>query len=165
MKTIYLIGFMGAGKTTIGKALAKKIGYAVIDTDEQIVEEMHMTINEIFQKYGESQFRQLETNMLKRLPTTRTIVTTGGGMILREENRRILRKQGKVIFLYCHLDEIIRRLKDDTTRPLLKASNHASLASLYKERLPIYQEVAHLTIDTTNKLESEIVDEITACLD
>lgn len=164
MTAIYLIGFMGAGKTTVGKELAKKMGYAVIDTDEQIVNEQRMTINEIFQRYGEPHFRELETEILKKLPGEKVIVTTGGGIILREENRQLLRRQSKVIFLDCHPKELMKRLKGDTTRPLLKDSDSMAIIDRYEARLPLYREVADSIIHTTGKSVDEIVTEIMACL-
>lgn len=167
MNTIYLIGFMGAGKTTIGKELSKEIGYPVIDTDEEIVRTTNMTINDIFEKHGEGYFRKLEEKTLQAIVPKGEkglIVTTGGGIIMNKNNRQWMKEHGKVIFLYCHPDEIFRRLKNDTTRPLLKSNKQQSLQILYQERLPIYEEVAHVTVDTTNKNVSEIAKEISHCL-
>ncbi|MBA4535800.1 shikimate kinase [Bacillus aquiflavi] len=160
MKSIYLIGFMGAGKTTIGRELGQAIHYPVIDTDEKIVLTEGREINNIFSTFGEAYFRKLETKILKSLPVCEHIITTGGGIVLNEENRKWMRKHGTVLFLYCEPEEILQRLENDITRPLLKNNKKEAVYNLYKQRLPIYKQTAHYTVDTTQKSISEIVSEI-----
>lgn len=164
MKAIFLIGFMGAGKTTVGRELSEQISFPVVDTDEEIIKRANMTINDIFATKGETAFRKLESKILREMKTTNNIVTTGGGIILNEKNRNWLRSNGIVVFLYCDPSEIIHRLKGDKTRPLLQDGKEATLYKLYEERLHLYKKTAHLTIDTTNKSIPEIAKEILASL-
>ncbi|NSL50357.1 shikimate kinase [Calidifontibacillus erzurumensis] len=159
MKSLFLTGFMGSGKTTIGKQLAEKLSLPVIDTDEFIENQLNKTIREIFETEGEKKFREYEKHFLKLVPTENTIVTTGGGIILAEENRAWMREKGYVIYLHCEPDEIIRRLKDDQTRPLLDGDKENNIRTIFSQRLPLYNE-ADLKIDTMNKNPDEIVEEI-----
>ena len=117
-----LIGYMGAGKTTVGKQLASKCGKQFADTDAMIVEKEKMSINDIFAKYGESHFRTIETNLLKEITDSMSsyVISCGGGLPLKEENRAYLKRLGKVIYLKADESDIIKRLKNDNTRPLLK---------------------------------------------
>lgn len=149
-ETIFLIGFMGAGKTAIGKALAGITGYDVIDMDEQVVQEEKMEIKDIFSQFGEKYFRERESEVLKAYIGDRCIVTTGGGVILNENNRRILKESGHVIFLKCEPEIIASRLENDGTRPLIKEKTVAEIGEMYNARLPLYIECANLTVDTSN---------------
>ena len=164
MKTIYLIGFMGAGKTTVGKALGRYMSVPVFDTDEVIERKEQLTINAIFEQYKEAYFRELETKILQEIPTENAVVTTGGGIVCKHENRIFLNNNGVVIFLYADEDEIVKRLEQDESRPLLKGDKKEKIVELYGERLPIYKEAADYLIDTTGKEINEIVKEISICL-
>lgn len=159
MKAIYLTGFMGAGKTTIGRELAAKMALPVYDTDQQIEEREGKTIAAIFAEDGERHFRDLETEMLKRLPKEDCIITTGGGIILKEENRKWMKANGLSIYLHCDPDEIAKRLEDDQTRPLLNGERKKELHQLFDSRLPLYQE-AEWTLETTGKTVSDTVNEV-----
>jgi shikimate kinase len=156
---IYLTGFMGSGKTTVGQALGKAIGYQVIDTDQWIEQTYRTSISTIFEEKGESYFRSLETEALRNLLNKRAIITTGGGIVVREENRQIMKQSGKVIFLDCEIEEVIRRTSMDHSRPLLKQKNKEQISAMFKERLPFYRE-ADIQIDTTGKSILSLVEEL-----
>jgi shikimate kinase len=158
MRAIYLTGFMGSGKTTIGRALSEKLGIPVIDTDEMIEKKAGKTIPAIFADEGEERFRKYEQEILKQLPTNDVIITTGGGMVISKENRSWMKKHGNVIFLSCSLDIIYQRLQSDTNRPLF-SQNKEKMKELYEKRLPYYLEAA-FTIDTSHKSVEEIVEDI-----
>lgn len=149
MGTIYLIGFMGAGKTEIGKVVSLKSGYDVVDMDDQIEKVENMLIKDIFSQYGELYFRKKESEILKKIGKDSSIVTTGGGVILKEENRQFLKENGTVVFLQCKPEVIVNRLKDDLTRPLIKEKSLSEITDMYNARLPIYLECADIVIDTT----------------
>ncbi|WP_299087967.1 shikimate kinase [uncultured Metabacillus sp.] len=159
MKAIYLTGFMGAGKTTIGEYLAKELALPVLDTDQQIEKKLNMTIKEIFTNYGEEFFRNEETTILKELPTDDVIITTGGGIVIKKENRQWMKKHGYVISLHADLDIIYDRIHTDTNRPLASKKTKAQLAELYLSREEHYQDCTFL-IETSNKSIEEIVNEI-----
>lgn len=159
MKTLYLTGFMGSGKTTIGKLLAEKLALPVVDTDKFIEENLNKTVREIFETEGEDRFREYEHQFLNVIPTENTIVTTGGGIILKKENRDWMRNNGTIIYLHCEPEEILKRLADDNTRPLLDGDKQKNIQSIFTERLSYYND-ADIKIDTTKKTPAEIVLEI-----
>ncbi|MGJ7034945.1 shikimate kinase [Anoxybacillus eryuanensis] len=163
MKAIYLTGFMGAGKTTIGKRLGEVLQLPVIDTDAYIEQQVGKTIAAIFAEEGEEAFRAYEREVLKKLPTEHIVITTGGGIVIQEENRQFMRKHGIVIYLHCELHELFRRLMGDTTRPLLMENKKSQMKQLFEQRLPWYHE-AHITIDTTNRTVNDIVETIVSLL-
>ena len=160
---IILIGFMGSGKSSVGKKLAERIGYDLKDTDEMIVLREGMEIQEIFHKYGEEYFRGLESTLLLSIMDTleKTVISTGGGMPIRDKNINLLRLMGQVIYLKASKDTIIERLADDTTRPLLKGANaYKEVERLLSIRTPIYERAADIIIDTDGKNIDEIIKEI-----
>lgn len=160
---IVMIGFMGCGKTTVGKQLAAELEYQFLDTDAYIEEKEQMTISQIFDKKGEAYFRNLETASLEELAakTKQTIVSSGGGLPLREENAKLLQKLGFVVYLRVTKETVLKRLEGDTTRPLLACENPAQkVEELLNFRDPIYEVGAHLVIDADEKSVSEIVEEI-----
>lgn len=162
MQAIYLTGLMGAGKTTVGKELALKLGLSVLDTDEEIVKQEGKSINEIFAQHGESYFRDLESKMLSDMPTENIVITTGGGIILNKENRKFMKERGTVVYLDANPEEILVRLQNDQSRPLLAIDKQNVIFKLYKERLPLYEEGCHLKVSTTGKDVEAIVNEIIA---
>ncbi|EMT47171.1 shikimate kinase [Anoxybacillus flavithermus] len=159
MRAIYLTGFMGAGKTTVGRRLGEVLGVPVIDTDTYIEQQTGKTIAQIFSGEGEGTFRAYEREILRQLPTEHVIVTTGGGIVIQEENRQFMRAHGIVIYLHCELHELFRRLADDATRPLIMKNKQEQIKKLFEQRLPWYKE-AHMTIDTTNRTVDDIVQSI-----
>jgi shikimate kinase len=163
MKSIYLTGFMGAGKTSIGHALGEKLGLTVYDTDSLIEEKIDESISEFFEKYGEADFRRLEEEVLQELPVTDAIIMTGGGIIKRENNISWMKENGLMLFLYCDMEVVHQRLEDDTTRPLIQQKSKEEINALFSERLPLYKK-AHIMVDTSSLSISEaaekLVDEI-----
>ncbi len=160
---IVLTGFMGSGKTTIGKLLSERYGYTFIDTDQYIEEKCGCTIAELFSKKGESYFRQLETDILKELNVslTHAVLSTGGGLPLREENAAELATLGTVIYLQITPEEVISRLSGDNTRPLLSGDDpEQKVRDLLTYRIPLYERAADLTIPVTKLTPEYIVEEI-----
>ena len=158
---ILLTGFMGAGKTTVGKKLAKRLGYFFIDTDREIEKEQGCSITEIFKYGGEECFRDLETDILQKLQTKQNLViATGGGMVLRNENRSLMQSLGTRVYLKVELQELMRRLKKDKKRPLLQKSKpEEHILEMLQQRKSIYEE-AECIIDTTNLSPHQMVTEI-----
>ena len=160
---IILTGFMGSGKTTVGKLLSERYGYTFIDTDQYIEEKCGCTIAELFSKKGESYFRQLETDILKELNAslTHAVLSAGGGLPLREENAAELATLGTVIYLQITPEEVISRLSGDNTRPLLSGDDpEQKVRDLLTYRIPLYERAADLTIPVTKLTPEYIVEEI-----
>lgn len=157
---IVLIGLMGAGKSTIGKALANVLNYNFIDIDEEIVKQENMSINDIFAQKSETYFRKLETQIIKKIAGQKNaVISLGGGAFEKEVNREVLLNSGKVFYLYADVDTLYERIKTDSSRPLLKCDNPKDkLEELLKTREPNYKK-AHYTIDTNQEL-NKIVKEI-----
>jgi len=153
-RCLVLIGFMGSGKSTIGRKLHDQLGYQLIDTDQLIEERQHKSIPQIFADEGEAFFRDLESALLRELaasPATNRIISTGGGIVLRDENRRLLQELGYVVWLRTPGSEILKRTSRNSNRPLLQTENpQAAIEAMLAEREPIYRETAHLEIDTGN---------------
>lgn len=154
-KNIVLVGFMGSGKTTLGKWIAKKTGRTLIDTDKEIEKRLGKTINEIFSELGEEAFRNIETEVLKDLATKKSenlVLSVGGGTPLRKENREMLKKIGYVVYLRASAKELIKRLKNDEKRPLLKNKDYVDRYELIKnllfERDNIYIDAANFVVRT-----------------
>lgn len=163
MKRIVLMGFMGAGKTTIGKELAKALGCAFIDTDDRIEQEQGRKISEIFEKDGEQAFRDMETELLRRLQESKEefVLSIGGGMPVREENRVLLRAIGTVVYLKTSKEEIIRRVSGDTNRPLLQGGAlEEKVTSLMNARESIYTETMRVEVVTDGKYPEALAKEI-----
>jgi shikimate kinase len=160
MKSVYLIGFMGAGKTTVGKELGLYLNCPVYDTDEEVVYSSNRTISDIFATEGEEFFRSIESSCLKSLPVEDAIITTGGGIILRNENRNWMKENGIIIFLDAAPNVILQRLSKDESRPLLKGDKEKQVKDRLKARLPLYLDTANIVIDTNNKSIKDIVNEI-----
>lgn len=149
-ENIYLVGLMGAGKTTIGRQLAKNLGLPFYDSDKAIEESTGVDIPTIFEFEGENGFRDREQKMLQQLTQLKGIVlATGGGAILREENRNLLKEHGYIVYLQCSVDRILERTRRDTQRPLLKTENPKErIQCLFNEREPLYLSCADYVVDT-----------------
>lgn len=163
MGNVILIGFMGCGKTTVGLRLSYRLRRAVIDTDKEIEKEEKRTISDIFATDGEAYFRDKETACLQKLigSANNQIISVGGGLPLREENRRFLHELGQVFYLCAEAETIYERLKDDTTRPLLQGSDPLTkIETLLQERDPRYRAAADVVVAVDGRSFSEILDEI-----
>ncbi len=159
---IVLIGMMGAGKTTVGIELAKMLkNYTLIDVDSEIENCAKMKISEIFEKYGESHFRQLETDFLKEIcKKNNQILATGGGIFEKEENRNILKSYGNIYYLKATAETLFNRIKNETHRPLLKQGfGTENIKKILEKRESNYSK-ADIIIDTENKPLYNIVKEI-----
>jgi len=161
MKNIVLIGFMGTGKTEVGRILAKKLGYKLIDADTEIEKEQKMTITEIFKQYGESKFRDIEADVIRRLSVIKNIIiSTGGGAVLRQENIDNLRKNGVIVCLAASPETILKRTSRNTNRPLLQVENPLQkIKDLLEFRKPYYDK-ADIMIDTEGKSPLQVAEEI-----
>lgn len=158
---IILIGFMGCGKTSIGIKLSYQMRRTMIDTDKWIEQKQKMTVSEIFDAFGEEAFRRMETECLEKLLSCaeRQIISTGGGLPLREENHRLLRELGKVFYLRVSPQVVYERLKNDTTRPLLQVENPKErIRTLLLKRGPVYEACADVIIDVSDQSFEEILE-------
>lgn len=159
-KNIVLCGFMGSGKTTIGSALAKLLGYKFIDLDRYIEKKTKKTVSEIFDTYSEAYFRALEHKFSKRLSRKKgLVIALGGGTVLNPENTEVLKKSGSIIYLNVDADTVKARLNGDKTRPLLYKDKNSAITNLLELREPIYSAAADFTVDAT-KTKTEIINDI-----
>lgn len=159
-----LVGAPGAGKTTVGKALAHRLGVAFRDTDDDIVALAGKPIPDIFVEDGEEAFRALETSALAAAVSGFDgVLSLGGGVVMREENRRLLAGQ-TVVWLEVTLADAVQRVGLGTTRPLLLGNVRGRLLELLTERTPVYASVATMRVSTTHRTVSQIVDEIVTTL-
>ncbi len=165
-RNILLAGYMGSGKTTVGKALAEKLGMAFLDTDEEIERREGRSIRTIFAEEGEEAFREMETGLLRELSASLvgTVVSTGGGIVLRRENRELMKATGRVFLLSASPEETFRRVKEDKNRPLLDSSGEEELRQrinlMLKERRAAYDAAADRVIETEGKTVEKILCEI-----
>lgn len=162
-QNIILIGFMGSGKTTVGKRLAQRISYQFYDTDYLLETKQEMSISRIFELYGEEYFRDMETKLLRELvkDTDRTILSTGGGMPLREENAKLMKELGHIVYLKASKETIVKRLMGDTSRPLLRGEElPLKVEKMLGIRAPIYERNATQVVTTDDKTVDELVDSI-----
>ncbi len=162
ISSLYLVGPMGVGKSTIGKRLARVMGLEFYDSDHEVEERTGVDIPVIFDIEGESGFRKRESEVLDELTRKKGIVlATGGGAVLTDDNRRRLARNGFVVYLTADVDHILERIAKDTRRPLLQTSDpQATLKQIMLERDPLYREIADLVIDTTRFNIKQIIDRI-----
>lgn len=158
MDTIYLIGFMGSGKTTIGKKLSQHMELELVDLDEYIEDKNKQTIKNIFAIEGEDAFRSYETQAL--FEAENGIIATGGGIIEKDVNRQFLQNEGTVIYLAVSFETIVERLKADENRPLWNANDEGKMEQLFNRRLALYEACADITVNVDKKSEAEITEEI-----
>lgn len=161
MANIVLTGFMGAGKSSVGRELSRLLGMKLIDADEEIERSQNMAISEIFRLFGEERFREIETEMLRKLAKEdRVIISTGGGAVLREENMEALRKNGTVFCLVASAETVYARTKQSDNRPLLKVDDPMSrIRELLSARMPFYEKAGTM-IDTEQKTPQQVAEEI-----
>jgi shikimate kinase len=150
-KTIALVGLMGVGKSSIGRRLALALDLPFRDADTEVETAAGRTISEIFETYGEQAFREGERKVIARLMDEGPFVlATGGGAVLRDANKQLLRERTQVIYLRVQPEEIFRRLKNDNQRPLLQVDDpKLKIMQLFEERDPHYQAAAHFVIETS----------------
>lgn len=148
MKRIYLVGFMGCGKSAVGRRLSFALKLPFYDMDKEIVRQTGMAIPEIFELYGEEYFRDLETEFLRNFNHNNCIISTGGGVAMREKNRKIMRETGLVLFLDAPFREIWRRIHKDSNRPIVQKSTRDEIEAMFKKRYRNYKTAAHITIRT-----------------
>lgn len=163
LDNIILIGFMGSGKTTFGKWIARNKGYKLCDTDQYIEMQQKRSIKEIFAADGEEAFRDMETEAVKEMCTklSHTVISVGGGLPLREENRKLLRQLGTVVYLRTSEALLIQRLQNDKDRPLLAGGNlKKKIRSLMTSREELYLNAADIVIDTDRMSFEEMYSKI-----
>lgn len=162
-KNVILIGFMGCGKTSVGIRLSYQMRRAFLDTDKLIERRAGMTISEIFEKDGEAYFRRLETETLKGLLTEEgsRVISTGGGLPTREENRALLKELGTVVYLKLSAQTVYERLRGDTQRPLLQCDDPlGKIQELMAAREALYTAAADVTVDVDGRSFEAIIKEI-----
>lgn len=160
--SIFLVGMMGAGKTSVGRVLAKRLQKTFYDSDHVIEDRTGVKIPLIFEIEGEPGFRVRESAVVDELTALRDIVlATGGGAVLSERNRDRLRTRGTVVYLRASVRDLLNRTRHDKNRPLLQAADpRARLTELYEKRDPLYREVAHVTVDTGNQSIASLVNRL-----
>ena len=163
---IFLVGMMGAGKTTLGKALAHRMDYEFLDTDRVLVERTGVPIATIFEIEGEAGFRRRESGVVAEIARREgCVVATGGGIVLTEENRRVMRESGTVVYLRARLENLWERTRHDTTRPLLSTPDpRGTLESLLEQREPLYRDAAHVIVDTGSQSSGTLVNRVLTAL-
>ena len=159
---ISLVGLPGSGKTTVGRQLARRLGFAFTDSDHVIENQLGCSIRSYFEREGEASFRDIEQTVIDDLTRQGSgVLSTGGGAVLREANRQHLRDRCFVIYLRSGADELFRRLRHDVNRPLLQVADPAGrLRTLYAQRDPLYRETAHFVIETGRPSVATLVNMI-----
>lgn len=161
MKNIILTGFMGTGKTEVGRELSNMLGWKLIDVDDEIVKSKKMSINDLFSQLGEPVFRDIEADMIRSVAANKkTIISTGGGAVLRQENMDVLRKNGIIVCLTASPEIILERTGNSDERPLLRAGNPLEkIRELLDFRKPFYER-ADIVIETGNRTPRQIAGDI-----
>jgi shikimate kinase len=163
---LILVGMMGSGKTTMGRALAKHLGKVFVDSDEEIIKRTGVTIPHIFDVEGEAGFRQREAVSIRELvERDNMVLATGGGTVLEEKNRAMLQQNGIVIYLKASVHDLWQRTRHDRNRPLLQTEDpHARLTELFKQRDPLYRQVSDIVVQSgkqsAHALMLHLADEI-----
>lgn len=163
MKTIYLCGFMGCGKTTIGRIVAKKLGVEFYDLDDYIEEKSGMKIPEIFEKFGEEHFRKLESEAIAEFENKTGVVATGGGALLSEKNAQIANSCGVSVFIDTDFEICYNRIKDDEHRPIAFNSTRKQLLERFENRYPLYKAHSRVTCNGNNSpvmIAEEIIENV-----
>ena len=164
---VSLVGLPGSGKSTVGRHLARRLNAVFVDCDLEIERQVGCSIRDYFERHGEESFRELESSVVREvsgLPSA--VISTGGGVVGRSDNREILHKNTHVIYLHSTPDEVFRRLRHDQSRPLLQVSDPLGrLRNMYEVRDPLYRQVAHSVIETGRPSVSSLVNSIMAKLE
>jgi shikimate kinase len=155
MRNIVLVGFMGSGKTTVGKLIAEQTGMPLLDMDSIIEDRAGKTINEIFSDEGEAHFRAMERSLVQELAATEgNIISTGGGIVLNPQNIADFEKEGLVVCLLVDAETVLDRVQHDTSRPLLAGDKAAKIIELLESRKSLYESITH-RIDTSGRPSPE----------
>lgn len=166
---VALVGLPGGGKSTVGRQLARRLGARFLDADAVLEERIGMPIRSYFEQHGEQPFRDLEERVIEELTSPDQgplILATGGGAVLSEANRKCLHERSTVIYLRSTPEELFKRLRHDTQRPLLQVADPlAKLRELHAQRHPLYEEVAHYRVDTGRPSVATLVNMIMMQLD
>ncbi len=163
---VLLVGFMGCGTSTVGRLLAEELSRPFIDLDDEISADAERPIPQIFTEEGEAGFRDREAQALARLSARApAVVACGGGVVLRVENRRMLRELGTVVYLVVGIDEAMRRCGAGEERPLLSGRSESEVADILHQREPLYRDVADVTVDTDGLQPAEITERIREALE
>lgn len=163
MNHIVVIGFMGSGKTRVGKKLAEDLQFEFLDVDKKISKDMKMTISDIFNRFGEPFYRALETKTIKELLENdkRTVVSVGSGLPLQEQNHKYLKQLGHVVYLNASVETLKERLSGDNKRPSLKGQNlEEKITKMLATRAPIYESLADIIVVTGEQPFQSLVKEI-----
>ena len=159
MKNVIFIGMPGCGKTTVIN-LCKQTGKEVWDTDEYI-ESLHGKISDIFAEFGEEHFRKLETEAVREIcKNDNCYISTGGGCVMREENVRLFKESGTIVYLKAGIGTLLKRLEDDNSRPLLVGNKEERLTELLNKRALVYENVSDIVIDTDGLTPQEVLENI-----
>lgn len=161
-RKVALIGLPGAGKSTVGRQLARRLDCPFLDTDAVIEEQIACSIVDYFERFGEAAFRDVESRVIDELTKPGNgVLATGGGAVLRAENRACLQQRTHVVYLHSSPEEVVRRVRHATNRPLLRVADPAArLRELYAVRDPLYREIAHFTIETGRPTVATLVNMI-----
>lgn len=165
--TISLIGLPGSGKTTVGRQLSRRLRVPFLDSDTVIEQQLGCSIREFFEREGEQRFRDIETSVIDELTQLSDgVLSTGGGAVLRPENRAHLHGRTRVVYLNSSPDDLFRRLRHDKNRPLLQVADPLGrLRDLHTQRDPLYRETAHFQVDTGRPSVASLVNMILMQLD
>lgn len=168
MTSVVLVGLPGSGKTTVGRQLARRLKLPFVDSDQVIEERLGCTIRDYFAREGEEAFRNVEQDVIDELTLRHVdqVLSTGGGAVLRPKNRQHLHERSRVVYLRSYPEELFRRLRHDTSRPLLQVADPmAKLRELFEVRDPLYRETAHFVMETGRPSVSTLVNMITMQLE
>ena len=163
-ENIVLVGFMGSGKSAVGRLVAKRLRFRFVDTDQLIIDREGRPIADIFAQHGEEHFRDLETAVLESLGSLRQcVISTGGGAVVKERNHAILKSLGFVVWLTASEDVIFNRVSRNDKRPLLQTENpRATISQMLARRCPLYESAADFSLDTTTFTHDEAADAVIA---
>jgi shikimate kinase len=167
MSQIYLIGFMGTGKSTVARELSARLKRPLLDTDEEIVKTAGISISDYFAKYGEAAFRNLEHQVLEQISAgADAVISCGGGVALRQDNVACMKHHGTIFLLTATPETILARVRHDTKRPLLQGKkNVRDIGALMEQRVPFYQQAADHQVATDRGTPQEIANEIAKYVD
>ncbi len=160
-RTVWLIGMMGSGKSTVGEELARRLGVPFYDTDTEIVSRLGCSIGELWGLQGEGAFRDLEESQVGRLAGREAVVATGGGVVLRPSNVTAMRRSGPVVWLRAAVEELAARVGTGTGRPLLSGGSvEDRMSAVLTERSKLYEAAASIIIETDGLSAGQVVDEV-----